>query len=47
MGYLETTNSAQEMIKTGEANPKGMVGTLALGALAVVGFAIKVIADKK
>lgn len=46
MGYLETTNSTKEIIKTGEENPKGLVGALALGALAIVGYAIKVIAEK-
>jgi len=45
MGYLETTNSTKEIIQTGQENPKGLIGALALGALAVVGIAIKAIAD--
>lgn len=43
MGYLETTNATDKIIKTGQENPKGLIGALALGALAVVGMAINAI----
>lgn len=43
MGLLETTKSTNDLIKTGDENPKGLIGVLALGALAVVSMAINAI----
>lgn len=36
-----------DLIEKGQKNQKGLVGALALGALAVVGMAIKVIGSNK
>ncbi len=39
-------SGASELIKTGQDNQKGLIGTIALGTLAVMAFAIKAISSK-
>lgn len=47
MELLETTKSTEDLIKTGNDNPNGLIGVLALGALAVVYVAINAISKSK
>ena len=41
MSYLETANATTDAIRTGQENPKGLIGVIAIG-----GLAIKAIMDK-
>lgn len=45
MGYLETADKTSEVIRTGEDNPKGLIGAIALAVIGVGIFAIKTIGD--
>ena len=45
MSYLETANTTNDVIRTGQENPKGLIGVIALGVIAIGGLAIKAISE--
>ena len=48
MGDVKTNSKdLGDLIKTGNDNPKGLIGAIALGVIAVGGMAIKAIAGSK
>ena len=46
MSYLETANATTDAIRTGQENPKGLIGVIARGVIAIGGLAIKAIMDR-
>lgn len=44
MNYInETANSLKELIKTGEENPRGLIGVIIIVALVFAGYGVHII----
>lgn len=47
MGEMDKSKGVKDLIDKGQNNPKGLIGAIALGVIAIGGMAIKAIADSK